>query len=1172
MDGANSITVSNAVFLKALTLKGFKSFADSTVLEMEPGVTVVVGPNGSGKSNVVDAIAWVLGAQAPSSVRSQKMEDVIFNGTSKRAALGRAEVMLTLDNASGLLPLDFSEVTVSRTLFRNGDSEYAINGVECRLLDVQELLSDAGVGRQQHVIISQGQIDAVLTARAEDRRAIIEEAAGVLKYRKRKEKAERRLEATEANLLRVQDLIREVRRQLRPLERQAEAARRHGEVVAELTALRMFLAGREVSALRTRLEALAGERTACSEGENEIRRRLAALDTEVLAAEAELSARGDSGVSDELMRVDQLRERARGLAGIIAERRRSLERDHGQMMADDVVASLEADAAQMRTELEEVERGLLIASSESDSLLIEETAFESEREQQGLFHSVQGNQASSAAAEVRGELRTQRNTVEQSASEIRRLQERITQLAARYETESAEVEGLQRELADAETAVGLLRSELEETERRRDIAEIAGDRAQNELAEAKGISARRAARLEALQNAVASTRARVGAENLADIEGVVGALVDLVQVDEGWDAAITAALGEALASVVVSDPATARRAIQSLNSSGNRGAILALGVLDAAPAAVPQGTQPIRQYVRPANGAPANVHQLLDALLNGIGVAESTDAAITAALGAPNSVVVTRTGDRLSATGWRIGVADDLGSAEVLAQAEADAAAAEQEVIRLTAQVEKTRDEIQASRRLVVDIQQRLARQSDAVEMASDTLTTAINDLRAISTDQQLANDAITDVRGRIANYTSRIAELEALLPGLEESEAAEIAAVQAANDARSAIDAKSAHLTMRRKDLEVRLAGLRERDQLLRSRLEESERRLEADAQARAEAAERRIRIERTIVAIDRLGLLVASHREAAEVRHAELQQIRQKQSDEVRGLAARLDEARRSRHEAEQELEIVRERARRAEVEEAEVRMRLEAAVETIRRDLEVEPEAAEAAPMPEVPEGTTHADRARALERDIRLMGPINPLALQEFTELQQRHEFLEEQLNDVRTSRRELSQVIAAIDQEIQSVFAAAYADVSENFVALFQLLFPGGKGKLSLTNPDDLLNTGIEIEAQPPGKTFKKLSLLSGGERSLTALAYLFAVFRSRPSPFYVMDEVEAALDDVNLHRFLGLVAEFRRDAQLIIVSHQKRTMEAADCLLGVSMQPGGSSKVVTERSSSTITG
>ena len=265
------------MFLKSLTLKGFKSFADTTVMDLEPGVTVVVGPNGSGKSNVVDAIAWVLGAQAPSAVRSQKMDDVIFAGTAKRAALGRAEVTLTLDNSSGLLPLDASEVSVSRILFRTGESEYAINGVSCRLLDVQELLSDAGVGRQQHVIVSQGQIDAVLNARPEDRRSIIEEAAGVLKFRKRKEKAERRLDATEASLLRVQDLLREVRRQLRPLERQAEAARRHGDLVAELNALRLFLSGREITTFRRRLEALAVERTNAGDKENELRRLLASL-------------------------------------------------------------------------------------------------------------------------------------------------------------------------------------------------------------------------------------------------------------------------------------------------------------------------------------------------------------------------------------------------------------------------------------------------------------------------------------------------------------------------------------------------------------------------------------------------------------------------------------------------------------------------------------------------------------------------------------------------------------------------------------------------------------------------------------------------------------------------------------------------------------------------------
>ena len=1165
----SSITVEDAVFLKSLTLKGFKSFADSTVMEMEPGVTVVVGPNGSGKSNVVDAVAWVLGAQAPSSVRSQKMEDVIFNGTSKRAALGRAEVMLTLDNSAGLLPLDFSEITVSRTLFRNGDSEYAINGVECRLLDVQELLSDAGVGRQQHVIISQGQIDAVLTARAEDRRAIIEEAAGVLKYRKRKEKAERRLEATEANLLRVQDLIREVRRQLRPLERQADAARRYEEVVTELRALRLYLSGREVAALREQLGALETEKSSGDSKERELRERIIQLEADIRAAEAELSARGESGLNDELMRVEQLRERARGLVALIGERRRSMERDQGQLIAEDVIAALEADASEMRTDLAEVERGLEIAASESDSLQVEEDAFERERDEQGLFHTVQGNEASTAAAEVRGELRTLRNTVEQGAGELQKLQARIENVEGRDVSFVTTIDGLQTELTAAENAIGVLQSEIASAERTRDEAEEAGDRAQEGRATAERRSARASARLEALEAAMASTRARAGAEHLASIEGVVGALVDIISIDQGWDAAVKAALGDSVAAVVVSDPASARRALDQLRNAEHNGAILSLGVQRATSTQVPAGVDSVRGHVRPAAGAPNGSDALLDALLSGVGCVDDISRAISVVEAQPSAVVVTRRGDKLSPGGWRLGAADEVGSIEVIEETRREVESATNELSRLDAEVEKQRRVLLESRTLIADLQKKREQQSRAVDAASDRLTNAINDRRANGAEREMTLKSLDDIRVRIEDYQKRVSELEAILPALEESEAAEIAAAKAQGEARAAIDSKATHLGMRRKDLDIRLAGLREREQFLKLRISETERRLEVDTAARQEAGVRRQRIEASLLAIGRLAELVERHQHAAEARLTVLYDLRRRQSDEVREVNARLDAARRGRQESEQELEAVRERGRRVDVEEAETRMRLEAATEMIRRDLEVEPEVAEQAPVPVVADGTSHDDRARALERDIRLMGPINPLALQEFTELQERHTFLEEQLNDVRNSRRELAQVIAAIDEEIQTVFATAFEDVSKNFTDLFQLLFPGGKGKLVLTNPHDMLNTGIEVEATPPGKTFKKLSLLSGGERSLTALAYLFAVFRSRPSPFYVMDEVEAALDDVNLHRFLGLVSEFRRDAQLIIVSHQKRTMEAADCLLGVSMQPGGSSKVVTERASVT---
>jgi chromosome segregation protein len=367
------------MFLKSLTLKGFKSFADATVLELQPGVCVVVGPNGSGKSNVVDAIGWVLGAQAPSAVRSQKMDDVIFAGTSKRQALGRAEVSLTLDNSAGLLPIEFSEVTVTRTLFRSGDSEYAINGVPCRLLDIQELLSDSGVGRQQHVIISQGQIDAVLNARPEDRRLIIEEAAGVLKFRRRKEKAERRLAATEGNLTRVQDLLREVRRQLRPLERQADAARRHGQVVAELQALRVYVAGRELNQFETRLGRATAQRQELGAAERDLRARLAELDTNVLAAERELSNQGGDDLGDALVRFEALREKALGQTAVLAERRRGIDRAREAFVDQAVVATLEAEAARLRRDLDELGQGEAALAARFEELAEAEAGVDDQR-------------------------------------------------------------------------------------------------------------------------------------------------------------------------------------------------------------------------------------------------------------------------------------------------------------------------------------------------------------------------------------------------------------------------------------------------------------------------------------------------------------------------------------------------------------------------------------------------------------------------------------------------------------------------------------------------------------------------------------------------------------------------------------------------------------------------
>jgi len=1149
------------VFLKSLTLKGFKSFADATEMALEPGVTVVVGPNGSGKSNVVDAIAWVLGAQAPKAVRSQKMDDVIFAGTAKRPALGRAEVSLTLDNSAGLLPVEFNEVTVTRILFRSGDSEYAINGVPCRLLDVQELLSDAGVGRQQHVIVSQGQIDAVLNARPEDRRAIIEEAAGVLKFRKRKEKAERRLDATEANLLRLQDLVREVRRQLRPLERQAQAAQRHGDLQSELDTLRIHVAGREIAAMRARLESIETARMEASRSEQTAKSDLARLDTEALAIEARLTARGEHDVRDQLVAAEQLRERARGLVGILAERRRGLERDRGQLMDAGLVATLEADVAGYRAELAEVLEGLAGFEPALAELTEEEQAFAAERDSADTAVE-SGSRAASAAAEVRGELRSVRASVDRSENERRRVADRAEQAARRLAELDGEIERLRTEVAEAAAGEGPLVDELTAAESARLAAAAVLERATTERQRCAESRSRTSARAEALQMALDSARAKAGAERLVGVEGVLGTLLELVTIEDGWADAVEAALGDALAAVVVDGPGSARRALATLRGAGTTGAVIATGGASREPAGAIDGAVPLLGRV---SSSSTGVPELLSSLLARAVVAEDVDRAVDIALADPSLTVVTREGDRFAPSGWRIGTSSGGATAAALAEAvaaaeTADAAlqAAEQGLSAAVAELERARSaEVEVGRRLDLN--------DGRFHAASEALESAQSRRRELAGESESLAASLEGLVVHLESERVRMAEMESVLPSLESDEQAEAEAERRRREEQAEVDARVAVLASRRRDLEVRSAGHREREEFLRRRIAETEARLDADLEARRSAEQRRLDLERSVVAVERLSGWVSTRLAEIEEIHAELSERRRRQSDEVREMTSKLDEVRRARVEAEQSLEASRERAHRADLDEAEARLRLETAVETLRRDLDVEPEAAEAAPLPELPEGATAAGRVRELERELRLLGPINPLALEEFNELNQRHQFLEEQLEDVRSTRRDLNRVIAAIDGEIQTVFASAFADVSANFTQVFASLFPGGSGALKLTAPDDLLATGIEVEAKPGGKNVKKLSLLSGGERSLTALAFLFAVFRSRPSPFYVMDEVEAALDDVNLHRFLQLIQEFRREAQLIVVSHQKRTMEAGDSLLGVSMQPGGSSKVVTER-------
>lgn len=1182
------------MFLKQLTLRGFKSFADKTVLDFEPGVSVVVGPNGSGKSNLVDAVAWVLGAQGPRTVRGSKMDDVIFAGTPDRPALGRAEVSLSIDNTAGLLPIDFSEVTITRTLFRSGDSEYQINGAPCRLLDIQELLSDSGIGRQQHVIVGQGQLDAVLNARPEDRRAVIEEAAGILKYRKRREKAERRLDSTESTLLRLNDLLREVRRGLGPLARQADAARRHDGLVAEARAARLYLAGHELAGLRNRAERIRDRRDELGRRESDLRARLAGLDADVLEAESRLRDAGDTDLSDALTRAEALRERSRGLAALVAEKHRGLERDLAAVADEGVVETLVADAVALRGELADLDepaaaldREAAEVAADRERLAAEESALLAVAPAGGDPDAGRGDGPGrldelAELDEARRELRSRREASERTAAETGRLAGRLARAREALERLDRERATWEARAGGAEADAERLAADLSSARDELAAATAASEAADRLRRESDAEAHRWEARAEALAASFDAVHDEAGVAALDGTPGVSGLLVDHLGVEPGAEQAVAAALDAALGAVVVERSAVSR-ALERLAAGDAAALLLVLDPAGGPDRSGPPAGPPLPAGARRLAGC-VEVHdprlrRLVDRLLARTVVVDgdwSEAVALLDALdgtggpgapGVPPTVVVTRSGDRVGGSQpWRLGrgAAPAVTAAALSeardgarrARADADAAAARWAEATSTSDAARARLDAAAG-----------AHRSGESEVAAAAaaLSRTAQERAGLADDVEGLDSELSEQRARADAETRRIAALEAGLPGLEAAARDRSARAAELGVARAGLATRSGQLDERARDLSVRRAAVDERRRVLSARLAAVDDRLARHPDRQRDAEARRAalldRADAYAAVTDRL----AGVRREVDGLHARLHDRRRRRSEAIASVGRGLDALRSDRAGAERELAEVRELVGRAEIDDAENRMRLEAATERIRTEHDCEPSAALDAPAPEVPEGTTVAGRARELERELRLMGPVNPLALDEYEALQERHEFLRAQLDDVKATRRELSRVIKAVDAEIVSVFGAAFADTQAHFDALFATLFPGGSGRVFLTDPDDLLGSGIEIEARPSGKNTRRLSLLSGGERSLVALAFLFAVFRARPSPFYLLDEVEAALDDVNLHRFLDLLHEFRGDAQLLVVSHQKRTMESADCLYGVSMPPGGSSRVVSRR-------
>ncbi|HSI92030.1 MAG TPA: chromosome segregation protein SMC [Jiangellaceae bacterium] len=1175
------------MYLKSLTLRGFKSFASSTTLRFEPGITCVVGPNGSGKSNVVDALAWVMGEQGAKSLRGGKMEDVIFAGTAGRPPLGRAEVILTIDNTDGALPIEYAEVTVSRTMFRNGGSEYAINGETCRLLDVQELLSDSGIGREMHVIVGQGQLDSILSATPEERRGFIEEAAGVLKHRKRKEKALRKLEAMQANLTRVQDLSAELRRQLGPLGKQAEIARKAVTIQADLRDARLRLLADDLVQARAALEQEVADETALRARHSELSSALEAARNAESRLEAEVrdAAPRLAQAQETWYRLSGLRERLRGTELLAAERGRHLASlSDGEQQSRDP-DELDREASAVRAQEAGLAGQIGAAREVLDAAVrtrrtAEEAAEEEDRRLAALIRAaadrregharlagqVEGlrRRASAAEAEISRLTTARQSALQRSAAAQREFTARETTIASLSAGEQgldAEHERCQVELDEAEAAVQALRD-----------AAHAADRDRSALA----------ARREALEMGLARRDGSAALLAASDrVSGLLGSVAALLAIEPGWEPAVATALGTSADAVAVSSVDGAVAALRLLREDDLGRAGLLVGGAPFDEGRWPELPGGLR-YVVDLITAPAELRPALNTLLQGMVAVDDLAAARALVAELPELVAVTCAGDLLGRGRAHGGSASAPSVLEV--QAAVDEAA--DQLAEATGRAERIGHELATAveRRdhAAANVAAAVARlhESDAeLSAIAEQLAALGATARSATEEADRLAAAIADAENARDRDLAGLAELEQRLAAVDQVDDVD---AEPATDERDRL-AESARAA-RQAETEARLAlrTAEERARALAGRAEGLERaaRHEREARERAvAAAQQRARQAKVAAAVadgarqvlERLHTsleLAASERAAAEQLRADRERELAEVRERSRALAAQLDEVTSSVHQdelarAEHRMRVDQLAAKSLE----EFGVEAETLVDEYGPHLPVPvPPGEDGEPVEPVPYvREAQVKRARAAERAMALLGKVNPLALEEFAALEERHAFLIEQLEDLKRTRRDLLDIIREVDDRVEQVFVAAYEDTAREFADVFARLFPGGEGRLVLTEPDDMLATGIDVEARPPGKKIKRLSLLSGGERSLVAVAFLIALFKARPSPFYVLDEVEAALDEINLGRLLELYEELRENSQLIVITHQKRTMEIADALYGASMRNDGVTALISQR-------
>ena len=1164
------------LYLKSLTLKGFKSFAQPTTFSFEPGVTAVVGKNGHGKSNVFDAIAWVMGEQGAKSLRGDKMDDVIFKGSATKGPLGRAEVSLTIDNADGALPIEYSEVTISRTLFRSGQSEYAINGESCRLLDVQELLSDSGLGREMHVIVGQNKLRDIFVASPAERRGFIEEAAGILKHRRRKERSERKLEAMQANLTRLNDLAGEVRRQLKPLGQQAEVARQAQGIASVVRDAKARLIAYEVTELHNALEQTAKSETDTKAERNILQQIIEGNTARIRELEAAQVSSDLDNARSLSYQFDAMGERLRALLTLANQKVALLGTRADATGAQVDPAAIEADALAAESQIvaleavvESLKNGLTEAEAARNSARDILEQYDNEIAEQNTLLSQfdldkarlanEGTVAESRLAGLRSEMVRQDGTLNDATDRLNATRAEYANLEAQLQSQQAgdgslqgRYEAAQRAVSESGASIESIRDQIHKAERERDS-------------------------LEARRSALDLTlNQKDGATELtaAGLRGIRGLVATHIKIESGFENAIAAALGPLADALVADSREEGLAAIEHLkNSDGGRVELIVADV-DArgSVANIPEvaGARSATAVVEAPNG--------ILALLANVVIVDDLSAArelYSRDKSVAELVLITVDGDVLTKSVIRGGSQSKPSKLQLVAERDA----AESRIHQVQSMLESSRGE--------------LAQARSTEEAAKQTEKSALAELN--QHDAQLAKNAEALGRARVAVEAAE-AELARISQGADVAREAIVAAelelakaVQLhdafASQERPIISYENRQTLadnleqQRTSELNVRVelgAALerlrveRERATSLRAQIAEAQEAIERSRAAVAAQAAQLQSAEQVLQVLPALMSAVADSASVAKVALHELEHERNNQNQELVRLRGET-----AGHQM--KLSELVEGVHNLELQNHDKRLNLANLVAKANDELGLEQSILLAEYGPEVliddeeSEGgkkpfnrEEQTKRLRDAERLFERLGRVNPLALEEFNALEERHKFLTDQLADLTQTRKDLLQIIHDLDEKMQLIFKSAFDDTVREFTAILPLLFPGGVGAMTLSDPSDLLISGIDVRVKPAGKQWLPMSLLSGGEQSLGAIAFLMAIFKSRPSPFYIMDEVEAALDDTNLSRLLHVFQDLRINSQLILVTHQKRTMEIADTVYGVIMDDG-MSRIVGQR-------